>query len=447
LALAADVLHLFVHASSDHLAERLLEGSDWGPWQDLGGTITASPAAVGSPAREQIQVAAGVEEAGEAGVWLRSWPFERPCYAELACGQCAEPCSDGDCQVYSAVVADPAHYRRSDGEDALVVRSSDSHLYHFSHAGEWVLSDIVSSGNGGAALAGGAPHAFARSDHYDSICYRTLDNEIGEIVDDGGTWAFSSMSDFALGPDARGNPVPYARSDGTNSVMYRAVDDHLYEIYSWNGGWYAADLSGSVGAPNAGGDPYPFIRADNVNAIVYRDVRSQLHEIYLDNSVGWRSGALAPAAGLADALGDPAAYVRADYRNAVVYLGKDSHVHELSSAWYDHVWTLRDLTASAGAPLAAGNPRGYVTADRADAVVYRAADAHVYELRRGGDQWFTTDLSEAAGAPAAASNPVPYVRADGVGAIAYVAQDGSLRELSWVAGAWLSSVIFAPSAP
>jgi hypothetical protein len=57
-------------------------------------------------------------------------------------------------------------------------------------------------------------------------------------------------------------------------------------------------------------------------------------------------------------------------------------------------WHHNDLSASAGAPPAAGDPKGYVfEAQRTQQVVYRGADNGNHELWSAGPNWSHTDLS------------------------------------------------------
>jgi len=69
-----------------------------------------------------------------------------------------------------------------------------------------------------------------------------------------------------------------------------------------------------------------------------------------------------------------------------------------------------DLTAIAGAPVAAGDPHGYTTDLPCQGPVarvdYRATGGHIEELPvQGGQRWMGADLTAIAGAPAAASKP------------------------------------------
>ena len=99
----------------------------------------------------------------------------------------------------------------------------------------------------------------------------------------------------------------------------------------------------------------------------------------------------------------------------------------------DHV----DLTAAAKAPLAAGNPFGYVfDSQGVQNTVFRTGDGHVHELWRKGAANGHSDLTSLAGAPAAVGDPKAYVfPALGVQNVVYRGSDGHLHGLFWSTGA------------
>jgi hypothetical protein len=98
-----------------------------------------------------------------------------------------------------------------------------------------------------------------------------------------------------------------------------------------------------------------------------------------------------------------------------------------------------DLTAIAGAPVAAGDPHGYTTDLPCQGPVarvdYRATGGHIEELPvQGGQRWMGADLTAIAGAPAAASNPDGFeTNLTGQGPVArvdYRTTGGHIEELS-----------------
>jgi hypothetical protein len=63
----------------------------------------------------------------------------------------------------------------------------------------------------------------------------------------------------------------------------------------------------------------------------------------------------------------------------VVYRGVDNDIHELY--WQNGAWSVNDLTATTGAPAAAGDPNGYVfDAQEQMHVIYPSADGHIDEF-------------------------------------------------------------------
>jgi len=94
----------------------------------------------------------------------------------------------------------------------------------------------------------------------------------------------------------------------------------------------------------------------------------------------WHQSDLTSTAGAPAAAGDPTAYVfRAEGTLHVDYRRADGHIEEL---WSDGTWHGGDLTALAGAPSAASNPTGFaLDADRSQHVFFRDPNGHVQELR------------------------------------------------------------------
>lgn len=144
---------------------------------------------------------------------------------------------------------------------------------------------------------------------------------------------------------------------------------------------------------------------------------------------------LTAAAGAPVAAGDPDSYVfPAQGVQNVIYRATDSHAHEL---WRTSTAIgTDDLTALAGAPAVVGDPKAYVFEPlNTNNVVYRGTDGHVHGL------WWTTgpvghdDLSALAGAPNAAGTPYPYVfPALGTQNVLYRGTDGHVHGLWWTTG-------------
>ena len=112
----------------------------------------------------------------------------------------------------------------------------------------------------------------------------------------------------------------------------------------------------------------------------------------------------------------------------VVYRGTDNHVHQLFAAANQAQWSHADLTAITNAPLAVGNPFGYVNG--AQLVVYRGTDNDIHQLSNNGTQWAQAHLSKLAGAPPAAGDPFGLPEGTSGGQIVdYKGTDGHIHAL------------------
>ena len=290
----------------------------------------------------------------------------------------------------------------------------------------------------GAHLAAGAgnPAAYARSDGASSVLHLDSANHIKELFLIGPSWGHGDLTASAGAPAAAGNPAAYVRSDQVNSVVFRGADGHIRELFLLfgSGAWGVSDLTAITGAPAASGDPSGYVRSDGVNAVVYRSNNGHIQELSIALGSGhWGAGDLTALAGAPLAAGDPVGYARAGGTNSVVYRGVDGHIHEL---FLGAGWGTGDLTALTGAVSTVGNPSAHVRSDGVDSVVYRGTDNHIHELFFvPGRDWGTGDLTSLTGAAPAAGNPSAYTRADGIDAIVFRSTDNHVREL-YLAGGW-----------
>jgi hypothetical protein len=444
LASAGGVLHLYVQAAqTKRLRERVFDGSSWNEWRDLGGIIHGSPAAVGNPARPDVDVAAQLLDKDQVGIWLRSWPHPRPCFvAGNSCSECAEPC-DGHCRKLAAPACNPSFHIDVDGNDAWTFRATDQHLYRLSGIEEPKVSDlnVIPSEVWGIGLVVGDPQAFMRIDGVESIAYTAIDGDIHETYRRKDVWGSANLSQGAAAKEAAGPAHPYRRTDGYDSIVFRGHDRAIHEIWLDRhlSRWYSASLSDYAQASLAAGDPKPFVRSDLGNTIIFRTFEGELHELYLENG-HWATGNLSLAPGAAQVVGDGYGYVRSDLHNAVVHRGQDAHIHELLMPQSSHVATALDLSAVASVPDAHGDPRGYVRSDGVDAVVYTAVNGHIYELTRVDGTWVGEDISLEN--PPAAGDPIPYVRSDGASAVAYLGTDRRLHELTSQNDIWAHRILY-----
>src|SRR5262249_2782170 len=138
--------------------------------------------------------------------------------------------------------------------------------------------------------------------------------------------------------------------------------------------------------------------------------------------------------------------------------GQDSHIHEL---WWEAPGNQHlDLTALTGAPLASGDPSGYVFGSQdTEHVNFCGIDGHIHELWwRYADGWHHNDLTAATGGPRADQDmkPVGYgfdssnLQPVATQHVDYIGPDGHVHELWWDPTGWhhndLTAATAAPSA-
>jgi len=307
----------------------------------------------------------------------------------------------------------------------------------------------------------------------------------------GGSWTaghfgnLTALSGLVVG-HAVGNPAPYTTNDKSIAVVYREIDGNLVQatIPAGASGWTSDKLTAPLGAPFAVGDPAAYVRSDDTNAIVYRGSNGDLIELFFfadsqahpgpnrwlekDLSIQSKQGKAPFAAG------DPSVFVRNFDINSVVYRASDGHVIELSSV-DGTSWSWLDLTKdSGGAPLAAGDPVGYLRSDDTASVVYRDSNGDIFELAltTKATHWRFFNLSASCAnghAPASITDahPAAYVRFDRapsglsaplppffpifVNAVVYRGTNSHIYELSFVeGGTWhfkdLTAAVSAPIA-
>jgi hypothetical protein len=169
------------------------------------------------------------------------------------------------------------------------------------------------------------------------------------------------------------------------------------------------------------------------------------------NATGWHQGDLSATTGAPAAAGNPTGYVfAAQGTQHVIYRGSDNHIHEL---WWDNNgWHQGDLSAATGAPAAASDPDGYMfNAQGTQHVNYRGVDNHIHELWWDNNGWHHGDLTTATGAPAAAGDPDGYMfDAQQTQHVNYRGVDNHIHELWWGSGTWhhgdLTAATGAPAA-
>ncbi len=186
----------------------------------------------------------------------------------------------------------------------------------------------------------------------------------------------------------------------------------------------------SAGSPNA-----CVIPALGVQNIAYRDTFHHLYRIWRDAEglTGMRN--LTVAANAPVAAGNPFGYVDPTTNSEILlYRGSDGNVHSLY--WSTGAVGHDDLTGSVGAPKTASEPTGWFTADNYHHVAYRTSNGHLHELWWTGQSAVAHgDLTTQGSAPVAVGDPsasVDTARATSI--VVYRAGDGNVRSLYWTAG-------------
>jgi hypothetical protein len=274
----------------------------------------------------------------------------------------------------------------------------------------------------GASSRSGNPTAYRRSDGYNSVVHRTSGGHIHELYfGNGQGWTTDDIfGNLAPGltpaPAVAGNVSPYVRSDGANAIAYRSTDGDIIEIYLSSAGWVWRDLSFFAGVPQGAiGDPAAYTNRYGESAIFYRSYFGQL--FMLQPSVSDPASELWTARDLTSfALADPMVYDRSDGYDAVVYVGTDNAVHEISSINFA---TWSDGRIQWGGPPALGTPSGFVRHDGINDVVFRGNDGTIWDVSLQLDGWHTDSVSNQCGGPTAAGDPVAFVRSDGTSSIVY----------------------------
>jgi N,N-dimethylformamidase beta subunit-like protein len=265
-------------------------------------------------------------------------------------------------------------------------------------------------------------------------------------------WGAGSLTGETGAPPAAGKPAGYQfLTEPTQHVVYRGTDGNIYELW-WDSanGWGIGNLTGTVGTPLAAGDPcgYAF-EGTATQHVVYRGVDGHIWELWWDAANGWGGGSLTSTTGAPLAAGDPTGYVlAADSTQHVMYRAVDGHIWEL---WWDSAngWGAGDLTGVTGATPPAGDPSGYAfEATYTQHVVYRGIDSHIYEMWwDSANGWGAGDLCGATGAPNAAGHPCGYMfDAEGTQHVVYRDFSGHVIELWWgAASGWSAGDLTAVS--
>jgi hypothetical protein len=270
----------------------------------------------------------------------------------------------------------------------------------------------------------------------------------------GGVSALASGDDFALAVAPR-RPMVVDRSGtppadapptacvipglGIHEIAYRDTFGDLRDL--WRD---AQDRTGTTdltaqavgGAPRAVGSPFYYVDPTrNLPILLYRDANGTVRSLYRfpDGTVGHDN--LSGTAGAPNAAGDPVGYfVPADDTHHVIYRTSDGHLHELTSLGVTPIKDGGDLTARVSAPHVGGNPTVFANAPAGfNFVVYRSSvNGEILSLYSSPASSGVDRLSVVAGTPPAAGDPFGYYTAhNDTHQIVYRAVDGHIYELYW----------------
>ena len=265
--------------------------------------------------------------------------------------------------------------------------------------------------------------------------YRGQDGHIHSLYWSTGTAMHDALSATANAPKSAGDPIGcFNPATNEHVVVYRSVDGHLRTLY-WTG-------QGSVGTEDPtkilngtkpAGDPWLYLNPNRGMFIApYRGSDNRIRSLYWTQASPYGEDNLSGTAQTPNAEGDPMGYYLADTdTHQVFYRGEDGHIYEL---WWvgDAPVSGWNLTASAGAPTAKGDPFGlYVSQTNTKHVVYRGANDRVYDLSwtPGGGNPSLTDLCEYAMAPAAKGDVHAYVDETGGCHALYLGPDDHVQEI------------------
>jgi hypothetical protein len=166
---------------------------------------------------------------------------------------------------------------------------------------------------------------------------------------------------------------------------------------------YACEKTGSCEAYNFQSVPLP----GAANCHLHTDVTE------VATVSGWRGG-LKHGARQSNA-NDVVGFVRADGVNAVMHRALNGNLHEMRLVGGN--WQVTDINPSA---TVSSRLSSYRRVENVDAIIFRSSTNRVIQLLRTSTGWNDeADLTTLTGAELAAGNPTAYVRADGINAVVY----------------------------
>jgi hypothetical protein len=269
----------------------------------------------------------------------------------------------------------------------------------------------------GQMTAAGNPCAMNTSDGATNLAYRGTDGFIYlfDLEPGATTWHVLDISLISHAPAAIDDPSCAVRAyDGLNEFQYiAAATGHLWVIYRAKGAaqttWQAADLTANAGGMiGRGGKTAAYNRTDGAYDTVYRGNNKDIILVEIaSGSARSATDMTALVGATVPASGDPAVVAGADNRNWILYVGNDGHIYTIYiQAPGGYPWALQDLTGGNEPAVIGSSPSGYVRNDGQMEATYLGQDGHIYaiDMEKGVGSWTIHDLTAATGAPLAPIN-------------------------------------------
>jgi hypothetical protein len=184
----------------------------------------------------------------------------------------------------------------------------------------------------------------------------------------------------------------------TMEVNFVGPDQHVYALWFDGSFWNNGDLTAAAGAPVAAANTSlvaAMNTVDNTKEVDYLGVDQHVHLLFFD-ATGWHHLDLTQQTGAQPAMLGAGLTSSMNTRAntlEIEYVGTDRHVYAI---WFNGTWHVGDLTAAAGAPLAASGSAlasAMNTRDNTKQVAYVGVDQHVHTLWMD-TAWHDTDLSQ-----------------------------------------------------
>jgi hypothetical protein len=214
-------------------------------------------------------------------------------------------------------------------------------------------------------------------------------------------------------PSVQDGPITGFAYGNMQCVGYLSSDGHVWLLMLASGdaaSWTAVDATASAFAPTAQVDgPLSGFASTTFQAaeIAYLSMDGHIHLVYTQNPAGsFRDGDItqmgaAPAIGFRTLL---VAYaLDASQAMGVEYTTPDGHVHEVSLSQSASRWLHTDLTSATGAPTARGDSAlaTFGWAPNEKHVAFVSSKNEIYDLYNQNGTWTVLNLTATAGAPIA----------------------------------------------